>query len=474
MKIVIFAGTSEGKAVAVALSDAGHKVTATVATDYGKDVFWDFFKNHPSITTLEGRLSILEMQQLIQQQDLVLDATHPFATEVSKNILTACETEQKDYLRIVRDAVEIQPRNKNIIQVKNIDEAIAVMNSFEDKVLMTTGSKDLAKYTQVQDYKERLYPRILPDRASLEIAEANGYKRSNIICMQGPFTAEVNAAMLRMIGAKYLITKETGGSGGFFEKLQGCEMAGASAIVIARPTEEIERHVPENIVTASCTAAELKAFLAYHKAEGNLPVRPFTVAALQDFKDTMQGIVSQADEAKEERETRLQAQNQAAVRLRFPIFIDLQDKLVTVVGSGRIAQRRIRTLLDYGAQIRIVSPRASSELCAEIKAQQHRLVLVERDYQAGDLKDALIAIAATSNRQINRQVAQDALKEKIFVSIADCKEESSFYFPAVWQGQRLSVGMVGDGQDHHYMKKSADKIRRLLKDLNLEDENEED
>ena len=465
MRIVIFAGTSEGKALALALAEAGHQVTATVATDYGKDVFTDFFKGHPSITTLEGRLKEAEMVQLIQQQDLVLDATHPFATEVSKNILTACEIASRDYLRILRDSVQIEASFGPVQYVQSIDEAIQVMNASEGKVLMTTGSKDLAKYTQVKDYQDRLYPRILSDQASLEIAERNGYKRSNIICMQGPFTAEVNSAMMQMIGAKYLLTKETGGSGGFYEKLQGCAMAGGTAIVIARPQEEVDKQVQRRIATASCTAADLAAFLQQEVGDVD-GVKDFSLTELEAFQKKLE------ESPLENKQEGLSVAEGSHKQLRFPIFIDLEDQLVVVVGSGKIAQRRMRTLLAYGAKLRIISPRAGVELPEDIQQNYQQVEIWARDYEAGDLQGAVLAIAATDQRQTNQALAEEARAEKIFVSIADRKEESSFYFPAVWTGSKLSVGIVSDGQDHHYMKKSADKIRALLDALDLEEENE--
>ena len=161
---------------------------------------------------------------------------------------------------------------------------------------------------------------------------------------------------------------------------------------------------------------------------------------------------------------------------RFPIFLDLKDKPVTVIGSGNIARRRIKALLRYGAKVRVISPNASSNLemagildWEEDIASGYRgeIEIINRTYEYGDLKDAVIAVTATDNREVNHQVYKEACERKIFVSVADKKDESSYFFPATWLGESLSVGIVGDGTDHRYVRQSADAIREALDKLNL-------
>lgn len=454
MKIALFAGTSEGKAVAALLADQGHQVIVTVATDYGREVFFDSLYqaqgHREAITILDGRLNAEGMRSLTGQADLVLDATHPYAVEVSKNIIAACKATGRDYVRIIRDDQDMT-RGFDVLRVKDQQEALEVMDQIQGRILLTTGSKDLPFYAQARDHADRLYPRILPDMASLEIAEKAGYKKSHTICMQGPFTAEVNAAMLQMIGASYLLTKDTGKSGGFLEKLQGCQKAGARAIVIERPREELEAHDDAEIQLVSLTVKELEDFLRVFKARR---AAAFTVMDLRAYKVWLKG----------ERDKEY---------LRFPLFVDLKDRLAVVIGSGAIAQRRIRTLLDYGARVKIISPAAFAELPPKMLQESRKVSIAERPWQAGDLDGAFLALAATGDREVNRAVAQEAGELGIFASIADCKEESSFYFPATWKSERLSLGMVGDGKDHAYLKKMADKIKEILNQADLEDKDEE-
>ena len=79
---------------------------------------------------------------------------------------------------------------------------------------------------------------MLPSMDSLSYALSLGFPASHIICMQGPFSQELNVAMLRQIGAKILVSKDTGRAGGFAEKAEAAKQAGATLLVIRRPTVE--------------------------------------------------------------------------------------------------------------------------------------------------------------------------------------------------------------------------------------------
>lgn len=95
MKLVIFAGTSEGRTLCTRLSQAGMQATVCVATEYGKEVMPEL----PGITVHTGRMTAEEMADFLRETQLVVDATHPYAVEVSKNIRQACETVNCRYIR---------------------------------------------------------------------------------------------------------------------------------------------------------------------------------------------------------------------------------------------------------------------------------------------------------------------------------------------------------------------------------------
>ena len=85
------------------------------------------------------------------EPDYVIDATHPYAKEVTKNLKSACEVMQVPYLRLVRGSEE----TKESICVENMDEAIKYLEKTEGNILVTTGSKELESYTRLTDYESR-------------------------------------------------------------------------------------------------------------------------------------------------------------------------------------------------------------------------------------------------------------------------------------------------------------------------------
>ena len=248
-KILIFAGTTEGREL------AGHLCTGTVdkdveihvctATEYGgqlisSNVVSDADKEAaPGMKVHTGRLTTGQMEVLMKEEQitLVIDATHPYAVAVSENIQNACKQCGTEYLRLLRGNSNIR-ENKDITVVSSIDEAVEFLENSEGNVLVTTGSKELAKYTAIPDYQNRIFARVLSTPEVAAACAKLGFQGKNLICMQGPFSEELNIAMLKQIKASYLVTKDSGKSGGFEEKITAARRAGAQVVLIGRPVEE--------------------------------------------------------------------------------------------------------------------------------------------------------------------------------------------------------------------------------------------
>ena len=142
---------------------------------------------------------------------------------------------------------------------------------------------------------------------------------------------------------------------------------------------------------------------------------------------------------------------------RFPMFVDLRGQKVLVVGGGPVALRRVGVLLKFGAQVIIIAPQ-----CPKVpKGAVH----LPRAYEPGDLSGAFLAVAATNDRSVNHQVGLDAKALGIPVSVADCKEECTFFFPAICQGEGLVAGVISDGSDHKKTARAAKAIRSVLEEL---------
>ncbi len=141
----------------------------------------------------------------------------------------------------------------------------------------------------------------------------------------------------------------------------------------------------------------------------------------------------------------------------FPLFVSLRGKTVRIVGGGAIALRRIRTLLPFGCRVELVSPQACPALVH--LAKQRQINWTQRQYQPGDCKEADLVCACTDNRQINHLVAEECRRLSIPVSVADCKEECTFLFPAVIAENGTVIGISSGGSDHRLVRRTAQRIR---------------
>lgn len=233
---LIFGGTSEGRALAEQLLDNGDHVDICVATPYGEEVL----SSHPQMEVHQGRLGIEEMERLFCQKewDAVIDATHPYAVEVSENIRQAARKQNLEVLRLLRGKERTETEFEELY-VSSIEEAADALNRTEGNIFLTTGSKELSAYLSLIQDISRIYVRILPDGKMVDRCRDMGLTGKQILCMQGPFSAKLNAALMEQYHIKYMVTKDTASAGGFLEKLEGARLAGVKPVVICRPTEEI-------------------------------------------------------------------------------------------------------------------------------------------------------------------------------------------------------------------------------------------
>lgn len=245
-QLIIFAGTTEGRLFSEWLSGEGIETLACVATEYGSLLAQE--REHLKVH--RGRLSREEMVRLFKEEayPLVLDATHPYAVEVSRNIQAACRETDCEYIRLIRSSDREDIREgADCVSAGSVEEAAAYLAGTSGRILVTTGSKELHHFTQLPDYRERVYARVLASPEVVEHCQKLGFFGQHLICMQGPFSREMNTAMLRQFGASWLVTKESGKEGGFGEKLAAAREAGAKAVIIGRPPEQEGISVEEGI-----------------------------------------------------------------------------------------------------------------------------------------------------------------------------------------------------------------------------------
>ena len=234
--VIIFGGTTEGRRLAEFCGEHKIQTVVCVVSEYGEMLV----PESPSVRVIRRALEKDEMEALFvaEKPSLVLDATHPYARVVTENVTQVCQKMGIVWYRVLRKS-ELETKNADsIVTVDSVDQAVEWLKSHEGTVLVTTGSKELVKYTAIPDYKERIFARILPDSQALLNSETLGFPRNHMIAMQGPFSLEMNIATMRMTGANYLVTKESGHAGGFLDKIHAAEVVGATALVIGRPLKE--------------------------------------------------------------------------------------------------------------------------------------------------------------------------------------------------------------------------------------------
>ena len=244
-KIFVFAGTGEGRKISEFLSELKKEHRVFVASEHGKKELTDSSCADVNV----GRLDKDQMVSLFnhEEPDLIIDATHPFAIEVTQNIRQALKESgcQGEYVRINRSKVDISKmtdKYKNqIITVKNTEEAVDIMMKMaaKQRVLLTTGIKTAGEYIKADpDIAKNIYLRIIPSEESFREAAVLDFDMRHLIAMEGPFTKEMNAAIIRQYNIGLLITKNSGEGSGIREKLEACIDEGIKAIVIDAPFED--------------------------------------------------------------------------------------------------------------------------------------------------------------------------------------------------------------------------------------------
>lgn len=232
-KVLVFAGTTEGRELAELLADSNIKCSVCVATDYALELM-----NDKRLDVHCGRLTEEEMEVLMRDGkfDVVVDATHPYAQIVSQNVRQAADMESISLIRLRRST---ESAEEGFVSFKTHEECSAWLSFQTGNILLTTGSKDLGSYAKNETIKNHLFVRVLPGEESIRLCTANGITGRQIIAMQGPFSAQMNECILREYSIDWMVTKISGHAGGFEEKIEAAKKAGVGVCAILPPSENV-------------------------------------------------------------------------------------------------------------------------------------------------------------------------------------------------------------------------------------------
>ena len=233
-KVLLLGGTSETAPLALQLVDAGYQVIVSTATDAQLEV-----GDHPAIQRRCGRLNADDMAQLVAQQAVVavVDATHPYATEVHQVARQVADACQRPYLRYQRQGLLDQ--HQGWVGVKDHRHAAERACAEGKPILLTTGSRHLESYVaEASRCNIPLFARVLNHPESLAACDKAKLQPASRITGRGPFSLEQNRELICQHHIGVVVTKDSGNAGGVLEKLTAAQLENCLLIVVQRPQED--------------------------------------------------------------------------------------------------------------------------------------------------------------------------------------------------------------------------------------------
>lgn len=253
--IAVFSGTTEGRILSEALSKNKIEHYVCVVSDYARQIM----KMSEYVRVNIGRLDKEELAYFIDNKniDVVVDATHPYAKEITAALSELCTAKAIKYIRYTRkigstgicgynvgkhtDSRSLDDKNidsdNNIQYYSDLSQLKAALENTSGNIMLTTGSKNLKEFCETTSIRERIYARVIPSIESLQICADAGLCGKQIVALQGPFDVELNEALIKQYDIKHLVTKDGGKAGGFEEKLIAAQEMGIAAYVLTCPIE---------------------------------------------------------------------------------------------------------------------------------------------------------------------------------------------------------------------------------------------
>ncbi|MDA8337393.1 MAG: precorrin-6A reductase [Peptococcaceae bacterium] len=258
--IVVLAGTSEGRVLARTLAGRGRRVVACTATAYGGELLAG-----SGCTVRSGPLGETSLSGLVSGARVLVDATHPFAREISVLAARTAADHGIPYLRYSRPAFSL-PDDPLVHPVPDFGAAALLAPRLGSVIFLATGSKTLDLFLPpARAAGCRVVARVLPAEGVVARCLSLGLSPADIVAAQGPFGREVNVALLRHFGAGVMVTKEDGAPGGLGEKLAACLELGVPLVVVGRPDEA----GGEDLAEICDRAVRLDGEISYDEREGD-------------------------------------------------------------------------------------------------------------------------------------------------------------------------------------------------------------
>jgi precorrin-6A/cobalt-precorrin-6A reductase len=237
MKIIVMAGTSDAVNIMSIISTLKDiEIIATTTTKYGGDLALASGADE----VLVGALGSEELADLIKQNhiDLIVDATHPFASEATLNAIKSANKTNIHYIRFERPSIKLKPYSK-LVCASDFDEAadiaINLIKNIDDgKIMHLAGVSTLPKMIKKVP-GHSIIVRVLPGVYSITKCLELGIPSKNIIAMQGTFSEDFNESMMKEYDVNLVVTKESGNTGGTPSKIEAARKLDIPVVVVKRP-----------------------------------------------------------------------------------------------------------------------------------------------------------------------------------------------------------------------------------------------
>ena len=245
--ILVLAGTRDGRDLALELANEGYNILLSAFSEYGGEL-----ARQANLTVRVGALDAVGLQQLLEQQAIaiVVDASHPYAANISRNAMNACQQTGKPYIRYERP-IAVLPDYQQLYQVPTAAEAAKLAATLGKVVFLTTGSRTLAVFKSEPTLSaHRIITRVLPDPTVLKECLELGFQPRDIVAIEGPFSHNMNIVLFRDYQAEVIVTKNSGQVGGSDTKISAAMELNLPLVVINRPTisYSLVGHCSERII----------------------------------------------------------------------------------------------------------------------------------------------------------------------------------------------------------------------------------
>lgn len=227
--IWIIGGTKDSRVFLEKFASADKNIVVSTATEYGGKLLEGL-----PVKVVSKRLPLELMREFVEKNSIktIVDISHPYAFEVSKNAMKVAKEFSIAYYRFEREEIHIIP--DRFSEFQNINDLLEYCDKLDGNILVTLGSNNIEHFSKLKNL-EKFYFRILPKWDMVKKCEDNGILPKNIIAMQGPFSLNMNKAMIEQLNIKYLVTKKGGDTGGEREKIDACNEKEIEVILLEKP-----------------------------------------------------------------------------------------------------------------------------------------------------------------------------------------------------------------------------------------------